>query len=50
MAITESDLYPNEEMDFVFGLADPNAQCGVFSLSYFRHLENTPDGLSEGAV
>lgn len=37
LAITNVDLYPSEEGNFVFGLADMSSSCGVFSFSPSRH-------------
>ena len=45
LAITNIDLYPSEEWNFVFGLADMDSQCGVFS--FCRHAEMSEQGLSE---
>ena len=37
LAITNIDLYPKEEWNFVFGLANMDSNCGVFS--FCRHAE-----------
>ena len=33
LAVTNRDLYPPEEGNFVFGLADMHSQTGVFSFA-----------------
>ena len=45
LAVTNQDLYPREEWNFVFGLADMDSCCGVFS--FHRHFEMHQQGLSE---
>ena len=37
-AITMCDLYPKEEWNFVFGLANHGGNCGVYSMA--RYLSN----------
>lgn len=37
LAITNQDLYPSEEWNFVCGLADGDTACGAFS--FHRHGE-----------
>ena len=37
LAVTNQDLYPRVEWNFVFGLADMDSCCGVFS--FHRHFE-----------
>lgn len=37
LAVTNIDLYLREESDFVYGLADMDICCGVFS--FHRHSE-----------
>ena len=49
LAITNQDLYPRDEWNFVFGLADMDTQCGTFS--FHRHAEVDPsEGLSESEM
>mmetsp|Transcript_39644 Transcript_39644/g.51954 ORF Transcript_39644/g.51954 Transcript_39644/m.51954 type:complete len:364 (+) Transcript_39644:43-1134(+) len=47
LAVTNTDLYPREEWNFVFGLASPSNQCGVFS--FCRHAEMKPGTPAEVA-
>ena len=42
LAVTNNDLYPRDSWNFVFGLADMEERCGVFSFA--RHVV---DGLEK---
>ena len=35
LAVTNQDLYPKDEWNYVFGLASPTSGCGIFSFA--RH-------------
>ena len=45
LAATNTDLYPKEEWNFVYGLANMTTQCGVFS--FCRQMKETVDNLPE---
>jgi archaemetzincin len=38
-------LYPNEDWNFVFGLARSSDRCGVFSFNNYSTKESNPDSL-----
>ena len=42
IALTNVDLYPQDEWNFVYGLANPSEGCGVFSFA--RHEDSSMDG------
>ena len=43
LAVTNNDLYPKEEWNFVFGLANMDSRCGVFS--FRRQMDEIDDDL-----
>ena len=45
LAVSNHDLYPSEEWNFVFGLAMPADCVGVFSFA--RHAVDVSSGVSE---